>query len=266
MSSTSFKKIVWTFYKKHGRHQLPWRKTRDPYKILISEIMLQQTQVERCIGFYERFLERFPSAKTLATAPLSEILRLWQGLGYNRRAKMLHAAAKEIAKNGMPKSATGLEELPSVGPYTARAVAAFAFNEDDVFIETNIRTAVIYHFFPKRRKISDAEIAKVLAQVLPRGKSRDWYYALMDYGSYLKRSGVRTNGKSMHYVKQKQFRGSLREARGAVLRELSKKNADAKRLEGLLGDDRVAQIQTAVTSLLAEGLIQKRGKVFTLPR
>lgn len=262
----SFQKIVWNFYKQNGRHELPWRKTRDPYRVLVSEIMLQQTQVERVIPFYERFIARFPNAKALAAAPLSEALRLWQGLGYNRRAKMLQAAAKEIAKHGIPKSKEGLMELPGIGPYTAGAVAAFAYNEDGIFIETNIRTVVLHHFFPKKKKVSDAEIEKVLTKVFPKGKSREWHLALMDYGSYLKRSGVRTNGRSKHYVKQSQFRGSNREARGAVLRELAKRAADAKRLTGLLGDDRTAQMQEAVTKLLAEGLIQKRGKVFTLPR
>src|ERR1700722_14893722 len=127
-------KEVPSFYKKEGR-DFPWRKTKDPYKILVSEIMLQQTQAQRVIPFYERFIQEFPNAKALAQAPLSKVLRLWSGLGYNRRGKFLHDAAKIITKDGFVG-----QKLPGVGPYTAGAVAAFAFNKPEVFIETNIRT------------------------------------------------------------------------------------------------------------------------------
>lgn len=269
MSFTSFRKIVWTFYKKHGRHDLPWRKTHNPYKILVSEVMLQQTQVERVIPFYKKFLKQFPTMKVLVAATLSDVLRAWQGLGYNRRAKMLQAAAQEVVENHhgkFPKTPEELEELPGVGPYTACAVAAFAYNQDVVFIETNIRTVVTHHFFPKRKKVSDVEILKILEQAFPKGKSREWYSALMDYGASLKKSGVQINAKSNQYTKQSQFFGSLREARGAILRELAKGVAKEQRLTGLLGDSRMSQSRAALAALLAEGLVQKNGKVFTLPR
>lgn len=264
MSYTSFKRIVWAHYRKHGRHDLSWRKTRNPYKILVSEVMLQQTQVERVVPFYRDFLRDFPTVKKLAAAPLSQVLKRWQGLGYNRRAKMLHAAAKEIAENGMPETASELEKLPGVGPYTARAVVAFAFDESGVFIETNIRTAVVHHFFAKKSQISDKEIAQILREALPKKNVREWYLALMDYGAYLKRSGVRTNARSKHYVKQSRFGGSSRQARGAILRELAKGGATKRRLLGLLGDDRTEQLASALGALVKEGLVAKRATRFAL--
>ena len=158
-----------------------------------------------------------------------------------------------------------LEQLPGVGPYTARAVAAFAYNQDVIFVETNIRTAIIHHFFSKKKKVSDTEIEKILMQALPKGRAREWYSALMDYGAYLKRSGISHNVRSKHYAKQSKFIGSLREARGAILHELVKGLRTEARLVGLL-DDRALQMRQALRNLFAEGLIQKRGKVFTLPR
>ena len=295
----AFQRIVRAYYKKHGRHDLPWRQTRDPYKILVSEVMLQQTQVERVKPFYEAFLKKFPTARRLAEAPLSDVLKAWQGLGYNRRAKLLHAAAKEIAKHGMPKTsvkktaynngrgmiyhtpsdgalAAALERLPGVGKYTACAVAVFAFGTEDVLVETNIRTAVMHHFFPNGRKrkirntsiygsVSDTEIENVLTRARPlRGRAREWNYALMDYGAFLKRSGVKLNAKSKHYTKQSKFAGSLREARGAILKELTKGAATPVRLQGLLGDDRTEQLVHALRALCAEGFVARRGARYVL--
>lgn len=234
--------------------------------------MLQQTQVERVRPFYEDFLQKFPNVEALAQAPLAEVLRAWQGLGYNRRAKLLQQTAKEVVKEHggkFPKEVAALEALPGIGPYTARAVAAFAFNADCVLIETNIRTAVIHRFFadlPSPPKIPDKEIVAVLEKLLPKGKSREWNLALMDYGAHLKRSGVRLNQASKHYVKQSKFSGSSREARGAILKELAMGAKPEARLIGLLGDDRIAQLRSALSALLAESLIQKRGRAYGLPR
>ncbi len=281
-----FRRLVWAHYRTHGRHNLPWRKDYDPYRVLVSEVMLQQTQVERVIPFYRNFLKKFPTVRALARASLSDVLRNWQGLGYNRRAKMLHQAAKESVMNyggKFPTNAAELEQFPGIGPYTARAVAAFAFNQDVVVIETNIRTAVIHHFFPKRgegrvgrtattrfspnrKNISDTEIEKILKQVLSKGKAREWYSALMDYGAHLKRSGISHNARSKTYTKQSKFSGSLREARGIILRELAKGTATQTHLSDLFGAVRRLQLRSALVKLASEGLIQKRGKVFTLPR
>jgi A/G-specific adenine glycosylase len=259
-----FAGVVWDFYNKAGRHDLPWRKTRDPYRILVSEVMLQQTQVERVIPYYERFLRAFPSVEALAASPLSSVLRAWQGLGYNRRAKMLHEAAKQVAKEYggvFPKSAKELEALRGVGPYTARAVAAFAFNKDGVVIETNIRAAVIHHFFPKKKTVSDKDIEAVLATVLPKGRAREWYSALMDYGAALKRSGIKTNMRMKGYKKQSRFDGSYRQARGAILRTLAAGALPADTLALLLGREREAQMKGALASLTKEGIVTlSRGK------
>ena len=263
-----FRLAVWAHYHKEGRHDLPWRKTRDPYRILVSEVMLQQTQVDRVIPFYTRFIKKFPTSARLASSSLASVLQMWQGLGYNRRAKLLHAAAKELA--GKPRFVTRfnlvgvLEDLPGVGPYTARAVAAFAFNADVVFVETNIRTAVMHHFFRRRKSVGDTELVEVLRKLLPKGKSREWYSALMDYGAYLKRSGVKLNTKSKHYAKQSKFSGSAREARGAILRELAKGHQTKLRLLDLLGDARRAQLTAALKKLIAEGLVQKTRQRYAL--
>ena len=265
MTPASFRRIVWAHYRKQGRHGLPWRKTRDPYKILVSEVMLQQTQVERVIPFYVRFTKRFPTAKRLASAPLADVLKAWQGLGYNRRAKMLRQAAKAIAEHGMPRSAGGFEVLPGVGPYTARAIAAFAYNDDGVMIETNIRTAVIYHFFSARKEVDAAEIAGVLEETLPQGRAREWYWALMDYGAYLKRAGVRANARAKGYARQTRFAGSLREARGAILKRLARGGAAHAELGRLLGGVRRVQLERALAALAAEGLIVRNRRGYALP-
>ncbi|MFZ2167532.1 MAG: A/G-specific adenine glycosylase [Minisyncoccia bacterium] len=227
--------------------------------------MLQQTQVERVIPLYKNFLKKFPTASRLASAPLADVLKIWQGLGYNRRAKMLHAAAQQLVRT--PRFGTRsnlveeLEELPGVGPYTARAVAAFAYNQDVIVIETNIRTAVIHHFFPNKKKISDAEIEKILTQVLPKGKSREWYSALMDYGAHLKRSGISHNARSTTHTKQSKFAGSLREARGALLRSLVNGSASRTRLLLVLGAERKEQMMRALEALVAEEMVLRvKGK------
>lgn len=223
-------------YKKHKRSHLPWRATTDPYKILVSELMLQQTQVERVIPFYTRFIKTFPTPKKLAAAPLSKVLLLWQGLGYNRRAKFLHEAAKQITKSSFPNTAEGMEELPGVGHYTARAIAAFARNSPEVFVETNIRTVFIHHLFPRRSNISDAQLLPLVSEALKRSRMepKDFYAALMDYGSYLKRSGIKLNTRSKHYVKQSKFEGSMRQKRAAKLRELLARGASEKEIEKAL--------------------------------
>lgn len=274
MTPASFRNIVWAHYKKQGRHDLPWRKNNDLYRILVSEIMLQQTQVDRVIPLYKAFIKKFPTIKKLATAPLAEVLKSWQGLGYNRRAKMLHSATKVLSeiprsnlKNLAPRFDLGiseLEKLPGVGPYTVRALSAFVYNRDVVVIETNIRTVIIHHFFPKKKKVSDAEIEKILLQVLPKGKSREWYSALMDYGAYLKRSGISHNVRTSVYAKQSRFAGSSREVRGSILRTLSKGSVSVKTLSGLFDTLRKSQVEKALADLIREGLIQKNNERFSL--
>lgn len=233
---------VLSHYHTNGRAHLPWRQTKNPYRILVSEVMLQQTQVDRVLPKYKLFVKKFPTVSVLAQAPLSEVLLVWSGLGYNRRAKMLHNAAKMVTseRGGVfPKTAPELEALPGVGPYTARAVAIFAFNKPEVCIETNIRTVFTHVYFPKKKIVSDKEILplieKTLARALQRGiRPKDFYAALMDYGSYLKKNGVRVNSKSKHYAKQSKFEGSARQKRAAKLRARLKAGASDEELEKLL--------------------------------
>ncbi len=226
--------------------------------------MLQQTQVERVIPYYDDFIQKFPTVQALAKTPLGDVLRMWQGLGYNRRAKMLQAAAREVVekhKGKFPKTIEGLEELPGVGPYTARAVAAFAYDTDTTVIETNIRAAVMHHFFPRKKKVSDADIEKILIRARPLGRAREWNSALMDYGSYLKRTGVRTNHRVKGYAKQAAFDGSFRQARGAILRALAKGSRPSAFLTMLLGREREEQMKGALASLMKDGLIElSRGR------
>lgn len=267
MTPTKFRAIVWRYFREHGRNSLPWRHTYSPYHILVSEMMLQQTQVERVIPFYWKFLEKFPTVERLADAPLSQVLKVWQGLGYNRRAQKLHMAAQEIVghyRGSFPKTAEQMSLLPGVGPYTAHAVAAFAFNRDGVFIETNIRTAITHHFFEDRKEVTDDQISAVLEKVSPKGKAREWYSALMDYGAHLKRSGISHNARNPKYTRQKPLKGSLREVRGVILRELTKGGATQAALTKLFGDVRRDQVQTALTALVKEKMIEKKGVRYVL--
>lgn len=214
-----FRSKVKTFFRRHGR-DLPWRRTRDPYRILVSEVMLQQTQVERVVPYYKAFLKRFPSARALAEAPLFDVLRAWQGLGYNRRAKHLHEAVREIVHvhgGRFPRTIEGLDALPGVGPYTAAAVGAFAWGLPGICIETNIRTVFMHHFFPLRAHVRDSELEALVVQALDTKHPREWYWALMDYGAHLKREGVQINTRSAHYKKQSRFDGSPRQLRGRIL-------------------------------------------------
>src|SRR3989344_7750313 len=244
------------FYKKSGRGHLPWRTTRDPYHILVSEVMLQQTQVGRVVPFYKKFIKKFPTARALARAPLRDVLKSWNGLGYNRRAKYLHETAKIIARDGFVG-----QKLPGVGPYTAGAIAAFAFNRPEVFIETNIRTVFIYSgILQKTRIVSDKALLPCVAEALEASKMqpRDFYAALMDYGAYLKRQGVRLNSRSAQYVKQSKFEGSPRQLRGAILRELLQKSMTLAQLKAKLSrTSHLArgELERELTRLTKDGLL-----------
>jgi A/G-specific adenine glycosylase len=217
-----FQAEVYAHYRDHGR-RLPWRETRDPYAILVSEFMLQQTQVARVMGKYPPFLAAFPDFVHLAQAPLPEVLAAWQGLGYNRRALALReCAAQVLSRFGgrLPDSPRVLATLPGVGPATAGAVCAFAFEKPVVFIETNIRRVFLHRFFPEAEAVPDRELLPLVALTLDPTRVRHWYYALMDYGVKLAKQGSNPNRRSAHYARQASFRGSDRELRGAILREL----------------------------------------------
>ena len=226
--------------------------------------MLQQTQVPRVIEKYKEFLKKFPNVHALAKASLADVLKVWSGLGYNRRGKYLHDTAKEIVAVGNIREALA-SSLPGVGPYTRAAVRVFAFNEPDILIETNIRAAYIHHFYPFRTRrvlnglVSDKKILP-LAQKAAEGQDpREWHWALMDYGAYLKRSGVRNNSRSAHYTKQSKFEGSLRQVRGEILRELHKGPVNPMRSD-LIGFGK-EKVKKALVGLKRDGLIVKeKGK------
>lgn len=248
--------MVWKHYRVHGR-RLPWRKTTNPYRILVSEIMLQQTQVDRVMPYYARFLKRFPTLKTLARANLSEVLSVWSGLGYNRRAKYLRDAARHIEREYhgvVPNDPQLLERLPGIGVYTARAIAAFAFNHPVALIETNIRAVFMFHFFKNKASVRDSDILELVEKTLPRHTVREWYWALMDYGGTLKKEGKVRNVQSAHYVRQKPFVGSRRELRGNILRTLSAKGTSIAALSRALAISQ-RDVRPILTTLITERLV-----------
>jgi A/G-specific adenine glycosylase len=182
--------------------------------------MLQQTQVERVARKYPEFVERFPNVRALAAAALPEVLSLWQGLGYNRRGLALHKAANTVVESygaRIPSSPAVLRTLPGIGPYTAGAIAAFAFNVPAVFVDTNIRSVYLEHFFASMDGVKDQDILPLVEQTLDRSDPRVWYYALMDYGVWLKQD-VNPGRRSAHHRRQAPFEGSNRQARSTILR------------------------------------------------
>ncbi len=220
-----FQSIIWDFYEKEARKKLPWRQTKNPYKIWVSEIMLQQTQVTRVIEKYKSFLAKFPTLESLAQASQGQVLKEWVGLGYNRRALFLKKGAEFVVKDlkgKFPKEVVELQKIPGIGHYTARAVATFAYNKKHSFVETNIRTVFLHEFFSDTDLVCDKEILKLVEQTLDTDNPRHWYYALMDYGVYLKRELKINNKKSKQYTRQSKFIGSRRQVRGTIIRILSK--------------------------------------------
>lgn len=261
-----FQARVWAFYERQGRHDLPWRKTKNPYKILVSEVMLQQTQVSRVREKYAEFLEVFPTVQALAETSLADVLRVWQGMGYNRRAKYLHDTAQKIIREhrgNVPKSEQALRALPGVGHYTANAILTFAHNEPRVFIETNIRRVFIHHFFKNKRGVSDKEILPLVEATLDTKNPREWYYALMDYGAHLpKITNKNPNRQSKHYVKQSSFRGSSREFRGKIIRSLSKEPRTLFALKRECDND--LQLKEILSALTREKLIKYEKRTYQL--
>jgi A/G-specific adenine glycosylase len=265
----SFRRTVLDHYRARGR-DLPWRRTRDPYKILVSEVMLQQTQVSRVLNKWEQFVDTFPDFASLGAASLVDILTVWRGLGYNRRALYLGRTACIVTEQyggALPDRPDELVKLPGIGPNTAGAIVAFAFNRPVVFIETNIRTAFIHHFFSDETKVPDSRIIPLIETTMVRDNPRVWYWALMDYGTMLKEEVENPGRKSAHYLKQSPFRGSNREIRGAILRLL----LTADRTEGgtslteteIVGSlpMEAGRVRETLFRLIAEGLvIGERGR------
>lgn len=225
------------FVAKKGRElyrDLPWRRTYDPYAIWISEVMLQQTQVSRVDGRWQRWLERFPTVDALAAAAPSDVLEEWQGLGYNRRALSVHRAAQAISEAGgvFPQDPKELVKLPGIGPATAAGIRAFAFNLHGVYLETNVRTVFLHELYPQAEGVPDSELVPLVELTCPASVAgaadavateltpRSWYYALLDYGAYLKKTIPNPSRRSKSHVKQSRFEGSHRQKRAELLRVL----------------------------------------------
>ena len=271
-SLPQFQKLIWEYYRKQGRPLL-WRHaehTSDPYKILVSEIMLQQTQVARVNTKYPEFIKVFPNFKTLAKASLSKVLKVWQGMGYNRRAIALQKIAIIVMKEFggvLPSDPDVLETFPGIGPHTAGSIAAFAFNKPTVFIETNIRRVFIHFFFPRTQKVSDEAIRPLVEKTVDQKNPREWYFALMDYCAKLAKEVKNPNRKSRHYRRQVKFEGSLRQVRGAILKELLRSGGGSDeilRLRPALRDFAQDDIKRALNALVQEGFIFRKGDMYEL--
>ncbi len=259
----SFLDRLWRFYDQH-RREMPWRIAEangsfDPYKILVSEIMLQQTQVPRVIPKYEAFINEFPNCKKLAISDLSKVLELWSGLGYNRRAKYLHEAAKALNEmTSFPEDIATLTRLKGVGYNTAAAVLVYSFNQPHIFIETNIRTVMLHEFFAdNEEQVDDKQLEQKLSEILDRENPRDFYWAMMDYGAYLKSQGLGSLSKSKAHKKQSKFEGSRRQLRGEVLRAAQRNMV----LNDIAADDR---LQEVVDALIKEGLVVMQGQQLSI--
>lgn len=255
-----FVAAVWSFYEKNQR-PMPWRSNTRPYYIVVSEIMLQQTQVDRVVPKFLAFVAKYNDFSPLAAAPLADVLTAWQGLGYNRRAKYLHQLAKTVVDDfsgALPSDIAALESLPGIGPATARSIAAFAFNQPVVFIETNIRSVYIHHFFADQTDVTDAQLLPLIEQTLDRENPREWYWALMDYGNYLKKTHPNPSRRSKHHAKQSAFEGSSRQKRGQIIAYLTA-HPSATRHE-------LAATPAELESLINDGLVVCHKQHYQLPR
>jgi A/G-specific adenine glycosylase len=268
LTPQQFQKLILGFYKSSGR-SFPWRKTDDPYKILVSEVMLQQTQTERVEGKYREFLRHFPTVRALSNAPLADLLAVWTGLGYYRRALNLHRAAKVIVdelKGEIPNTVEELRALPGIGPYTAAAVAAFAFNAPVPMIETNIRALYLYTFFSEREEVHDREILAVIDETLYRKDPRTWFYALMDCGVELKKYRKKVHHRSKHHAPQSRFEGSLRQVRAAVLTLITQRSPIKETTLKRSLPYENERIEQVLSALASDGFIEKSARGYEITR
>jgi A/G-specific adenine glycosylase len=262
----AFRKKIYTYYRKHGR-DLPWRKTLNPYHILVSEIMLQQTQVERVLEKYDEFIKAFPDFPSLAKASLRKLITVWQGMGYNRRALALRSLAQTLMNEHhgkLPSDPGDLIALPGIGRYTAGAVAAFAFNRPVLFIDTNIRRVFIHTFLHDRENIKDEDILPLIQQTIDASDPRTWYNALMDYGAMLKREQINPNRRSAHYQRQSHFENSNRQIRGRILKVLVEESPLTQSQITKKSCMDPERVKLNLVELSNEGFIRKQGKFFSL--
>jgi A/G-specific adenine glycosylase len=268
VTKKKFKKIILAHFDA-AKREFPWRETTDPYKILVSEIMLQQTQAPRVVSKYNDFIRKFPTVKRLAKAKVSDVLGLWIGLGYNRRALSLLRLAQIVAsdyRGVIPDTFEELVGLPGIGPYTAGAILAFAFNKPHPVIETNIRTVYIHFFFTDGKKIDDKELLPLITSTLDRVNPREWYWALMDYGTFLKGAGKDKGRVSKQYVRQSTFKGSDREVRGKILKLLHQEGKlSGVALERMVQDGK-RRVVVKLLELEQEGFVTRKGSMYELKK
>jgi len=261
----SFQDFIWTFYENEGR-KFEWRNVDNPYYVLVSEIMLQQTQTYRVEPKYRAFIDAFPDLESLANASLRDVLGMWQGLGYNRRGKFLHQAAQRVMEEfggNLPDNPEQLVTLAGIGKNTAGSISAFAFNKPTIFIETNIRTVFIHSFFQDQHSVHDNLILPLVEQTVDLDNPREWYYALMDYGVHLKKMLPNPSRRSKHHVIQSKFEGSDRQIRGAIIRALVQRAAlSESELSVICKND--ARVPTIIAQLEQEQLIERKNDIFCI--
>lgn len=266
----TFQEKVWQFYKNNKR-DFVWRSHVAPYYVFVSEIMLQQTQTTRVVPKFQQWIQRFPDFVSLAQASRQEVLHAWVGLGYNRRGIALHENAKRIVQefNGqVPQDTKVLQTFSSIGSNTAASICAFAFNQPVIFIETNIRTVFLHEFFAGLSEVSDKQLMPFIQAAVDLKNPREWYWALMDYGVYLKKDLKANNKKSKHYTRQSRFEGSRRQMRGAIIRILTQtKKISIQQLHDLLLvqiPDNTHNSYDVIQQLVNQGLIQQDQDVLFL--
>lgn len=267
MNIAQFKDFIWQFYHEHKR-DFAWRSTSNPYYILVSEIMLQQTQTHRVVTKYEEFVAAFPTFEVLAHAPLRDVLSVWQGLGYYRRARFLHHTAQKVVDEYagiLPQNQKLLQTFPGIGPNTAGSICAFAFNQPTIFIETNIRAVFIHSFFAGKSDISDKEIIPLIMATLDQENPREWYYALMDYGVFLKSRTANPSRKSAHYAKQSKFEGSDRQLRAKILKlVVDTGSVSDNDIYTHIADENM-RIDKIILQLISEGFIKEINSIYYIP-
>lgn len=217
------RRAVWAGYEREAR-TMPWREDPNPYWVLVSELMLQQTQVPRVLRLFGPFVQRYPSLPVLATAPFPDVLAAWQGFGYNRRAKYLHRSAAIIVSDhggAVPNDPLVLQRLPGIGWNTAAAIVCYAYNRPVPFIETNVRRVLLHYIFPEQQNVSDRMLLPHAVALLDHDRPREWHWALMDHGTYLAKTVPNPNRRSAHHTVQSPFATSVRRVRGQIVRLLN---------------------------------------------